>query len=419
MDSNIFDRLISNSRNNIYPKICKTIVEHISHEANMSATHIIEKAFDLLPASCQTSTKYSDIDYPWDDLDFLEEVYNLPGFNPGPGSASLTSEGMLASNHAIDVVCDILKPNLYCALLMEMIGKTVPVPISLNKLKDKYYQSLDDTQQVKTLPKLFNDEWKSLFSIEQKNKGAPYQIGTPYQELLSVMIQDYQISPLSKTKSRYSFQYNKEFYEACVNSIDKNTQKNSHMRIAQHYLLERIFRFNTKHTLFSSKKHCSKGNRISPGLLADFFLSSPLVFFPKRMLASLFCESYEKQIQTLHFFIQLSSIRFWLILGILRDYIHIQDITLESLDNFFFSAEELSTFQKDCILTKINWSEPKMTRKEIECYASKWCAFTPPCEHYMKMLFPQSIDEWREKFYPQTYSIDDCNALRAIQITLT
>ena len=421
MDSNIFDRLISNSRNNVYPQICKDIVERISHEGSMPATHIIEKTFDLLLEYSCNSSQCVGAHYSSDHEELYAEALNLPGFNSEPGSAALMSEGMLVQECCSDVICDILKPNLYCVLLMERIGKAVPGPISLNRLKDKYYQSLDDTQRVKSLPKLFNDEWKSLFVIEQKNKGAPYQIGTPYLELLSAMIQNYRISPLSKTKSRYSFQYNKEFYEACVNSIDKNTQTDPHMRIAQHYLLERIFRFNTKHTLFgrySSEGHCSKGESISPGLFADFFLSSPLVFFPKRMLASLFCESYEKQVQILHLFIQLSSICFWLVLGILRDYIHIQNITLENLDKFFFSPEEFSTFQKECILTRINWSEPKMSRKKIECYTSEWCTFTPPSEHYMKMLFPKAIDEWQEKDCPTTYSVDDCNALRAIQDTL-
>lgn len=59
-----------------------------------------------------------------------------------------------------------------------------------------------------------------------------------------------------------------------------------------------------------------------------------------------------------------------------------------------------------------------MPRKQAECYASKWCTFTPLPKSYIKMLFPQDIEAWAEKSFPPTYSIEDFNALKLIQDTL-
>lgn len=339
MNGNIFDHLLFNSNKKMYPGICKIIEKCMLSKMDMSATHIISKTFSLLLDKHYEELKSGSVYLASEDTDLDEEVYCFHGFTLG--DSAQISDWMFSDTNGLDVICDILKPNLYCVLLIEMIGKNIQGPIPLNKLKDKYYQPLDDAQQVKSLPELFSDEWKDLFLIEQERKGTQYQISTPYQELLSAMIQDYRISPLNTEKSRYSFQYNRRFYEACVKSINKNTQTDLHMRTAQHYLLERIFRFSTKYTLFSSSSNSLEEPKLScqsscqPAILADFFLSSPLAFFPRKMLASLFCKTYDLQVQMLHFFIQLSSIRFWLILDVLRDYIRIQNITLKGFRQFF------------------------------------------------------------------------------------
>lgn len=252
-------------------------------------------------------------------------------------------------------------------------------------------------------------------------------IHTPYRRLFAAGLDRIDISPLSSTESTaFSCTQNKTFYDTCINAIDMNID-NILDSMADYYLFERFFRLNTKFQLFWGEYQSEIGkSALSPALLGDFFYSSPLVLFPDRMLPNLVYEQkdglspYMPCAQFLHFLIQLSSYWFPIVLYILRLYMGTHEIKGPDGVKSFFSgyADFPSLLVRVMPKCELESDFIRGNRGIKEDYANRWKYFSPDKSHYRESLTPLTLEDWSLKKYSETYTVEDCIALRDIQETL-
>lgn len=354
------------------------------------------------------------------------------------------------------IVYDILRPNLYCVLALEALGHDTESPKNLSTIVDGF--DVEFTRVSRSLSQVFPDTLRELFRIRKKTteKNSPYEISTSFPELLVAVLNHAQISPLSTDRSTVnSIIYSKQFYDACIEAVAPNGVW-SGRSFAEYYLFERIFRLNTKFTLFWAEYNAETGmDALSPRILADFFLHSPLVLFPQispptqqkkssqanGKLLHLFYESspdsgaHVHPTRFLHFLIQLSSFWFPQVLGILRTYMKSRKITsFDDVDRFFFpvasKSDDFSSFREKYVPTTKEFSSYekgtskngksgfKLPRASIDCYSKRWYRFALPSLIPVEALVPQSLDNWKRKLSSTYPELQDHYAITEIQQTL-
>lgn len=274
--------------------------------------------------------------------------------------ASILSGGMLTREssgdlRSKDILSSILIPNLYCVLLLEANGQwNTAEKISLRSLREQHPFDSDGktasyVELCRTLENDFPDILRSLFDKSAASSGE-YNVCTQYPKLFLAIASAFKKSPIAPNeKTATSLVSNAAFYDLCMSVIAPDNNwfgaDKSGQPLIEYYLFERLFRLNTKFKLFQADYEARmSADVLSPVLLADFFFSSPLVFFPKNMLTSLlYSKTAEDQYDIkeatsfLHFLIQLSSFWFPVILSFLRIYMRKFNITTrQSVQSFLF-----------------------------------------------------------------------------------
>lgn len=372
-------------------------------------------------------------------------LLDYPGFQVhSSNDVTLLSEGMLApceEEKFLDkngVIFDILIPNLYCTLLLMAKGQKVSEKDAkaLNKLHNDESRIYDPeiSKYYKRLAK-FPTMLNSLFCVEQNsggnNKSTPYQIRTSYPKLFLAVVNNFQQSPLEHTES---WAMNRNFLERCLDAIAP-TQEWTLNSYESYYLLERLFRIKAKTQLCYgscklSKEKQQEPKTISPLFLADYFYSSPLVFFPERFLESIFCPTNVsaellllENAKTLHFLIQISSYWFPFILTLMDTYLGEHELTTyDAISKYLFPKSE------DIQPVFRHWSpdikfpgadcDKKFIRRFQDMYARKWREFGAPIDNYMEYLRPKRIEDWVQSALSNRYSVEDMLTLHAIQDSL-
>lgn len=329
-----------------------------------------------------------------------------------------------------DIIMDFLYPNLFGIFALVAIGQKEPPENfrTLADLKENYSINKDIDTGLKIKPASLPDELRNLFAIERKseNSNSPYKIGTKFPDLLYAILKNVNISPLSKIKkTSNSLVYSKEFYDNCIQGIDRDKQRLEY-RFAKFYLFERIFRLHTKFSLVFYENYPEANPVLSPKFLRDFFFHSPLVIFPGATLRSLYIGAKE----TLHFLMQLSAHWFPCILLILRCYAESQRITtLDDICKFFFPAPvEALCFQeyfRSPLKGNPSYKEffPEDTerakRKLRDTFSGRWEDFQPDPTYSAESYTPQLLDDVASMLYQGYSDLSDSEAAKSILLTLS
>lgn len=359
--------------------------------------------------------------------------------------ASSISGGMLVADKDIvennplanGVIYEILYPNLFSVLLLEIIGqKTIPDDfLTLAEFKRKYGTKEMSPLERDIKPTKLPVEFRNLFAVDRKsdNASSPYQIGTQFPELLYAILENINISPLSKkSKTSNSLSYSKAFYDKCIETISPK-ENWSEQDFAEFYLFERIFRLNTKFSLACFEYDLKDEPVLSPDLLRDFFFHSPLVIFPPKFLG-LFYEKRAKHStqrvakQFLHFLIQLSAYWFPYILSIMREYMQENNIkSFRSICEFFFPEPNLfEEFQKNYTpnlegLPSYERLFPKKecaARRARDTFLKRWSSFRPYPLYCAEAYVPLPLEAWRNMLYRCYKDLPDSEAAKSILLTL-
>lgn len=338
---------------------------------------------------------------------------------PKSASASEIIEHLspiLLENHFFDEIgdlsfdetsfsCSTLKANLYCVLLLEAMGQTFPnvKPTQLKDLMDDRLQSLDeesvDHLDYKEISKMLSNRFpailKELFVIPEKESHGKYQIQTRYPDLLLTMLRFCRGMPLVDSKcTSYSFKYGSKFYRNCIYSIGQCGW--NEVSLAQYYFFERLFRLNTKITLFKAEYDCrEKKKSVSPHLLANCLFPLPLVLFPRNNLTDLLygdwnedeesiipkisLEISSRQSLALSFLIHL-SFNFYDILYVLRKIIHERKYySSDEITLFFFpeGKNAAERFVKSMKPENALTLEAPYYNQKVRAYNERWKTFVP------------------------------------------
>ena len=279
-----------------------------------------------------------------------------------------------------ETILDLLKSNLYCVLLLEAMGQTPPDETTSTLTDLIGGIPIDYIELSKALSTSFPEILEELFVIKEKSQASdPYQISTRYPELFLAELQHSRKSPWSDADSTVtSYKYNMKFYQGCISAIAPNDRWTKES-FAQYYLFERFFRLNAKHTLFWGEYHCADRPSVSPSFLADCLFQSPLVLFPHEMLPKLLYEKWgnipihERQAHVLRLPILISYRWFFVILEILRSYMHKHSIVSpDDVQRFFFP--ESDDFSKFVISAKPKVRLDDVTKDSTlqKTYSNRW-----------------------------------------------
>lgn len=343
-----------------------------------------------------------------------------------------------------ETILDLLKSNLYCVLLLEAMGQTLPDETSSTLTALIQETPLDYWELSKALSMSFPEILEELFVIKEKSQTSdPYQISTRYPELLLAELQHSRKSPWSDVDSTVaSYKYNMKFYQGCISAIAPNDRWTKES-FAQYYLFERFFRLNAKHTLFWGEYHCTdKGPSVSPSFLADCLFQSPLVLFPHEMLPKLLYEKwgdkpiYERQARVLCFTALISCRWFFVTLEILRNHMRKHDIVSpEDVHEFFFpGSDDFSKFVK-LARPRVKLDDVTTDSALQKTYSNRWSAFIPaepasqsaphrndrltwitsPGSSFRRALIPLAVEDWSMKSTTEYSTPVDQAALAILQ----
>lgn len=338
------------------------------------------------------------------------------------------------------LIRDILTPNLYCNLLIEA----------------QYNQAKEKGKGFSSYSKMtyFPAALKELFLVYPKEGKRGFDVFTPYHNLFQCIMR----SPYMRTydgSPKNSYINDRNFLEACMNAIapDNCWTRES---FEAYYLFERFFRINTKQSLFweSFKEEGSQNNDPnfippSPMLLGKFFYSSPLVFFPDKLLTSLLShaqyvesedakkrreaaskvkskEPLEKaqahmwdatlcSLQTLHLLLQLSSYYFQYLLWLIRAYAKEMKLDrYDTLQQYLFPSKDSFSEFRDKFTPRI-YKEGLNIRRAKEEYAYDWSSFLPKGGYTTENLKCPSLMDISNQAVPTYYTDHDYRLFREIQ----
>ena len=382
----------------------------------------ITTARDLIAESCKFLSCYPRF------LSGETALLSIPMLVEGKGSSP---------NQTCQVLINILLPNLYSILLLEadIRQQDMKEPMTFSDfVLNKDTQSIDFSSMYRTLASsAFSPELKKLLGVQSRAGKEQYQIRTNFPNLLLGLTKYLNISPLSENvKTANSYIYNIKFYKGCFSQIAPKglwTEKS----FEEYYILERIFRIETKLHLFDilKKESIEKSSDISFShkLLSDFFFSSPLAILPKTLYSTLLKNGYDRirsedeKIcipQSLHFLIQLSAVWFPSILRIMRTYMVLHDVRkYQDVKDFLFSGPDYFKSFSDTHMPMTDKRNTKLdTRALKEEYSNEWSDFTPLGGYCSESMEWSSLQSWATRRCPDSYSLAEQYALKQIQDTL-